>query len=185
MSSPVRLCTLLLAQHFCMALHLLIEQAHLHCGLHQHTIISFQFFKPFLLGVQLYLLIYSLNFEFFPDSWSWPWVHVGLAFLWTWNYESFEVYINLISGGYYSPSFSFLSSYSPRGFFENWIANPCYLKEQPPVMLGRRDNQLSMSETGPNLVNWSDPLNGGRWYNFDPRAGGYQFNLAEMPTPEI
>jgi hypothetical protein len=44
----------------------------------------------------------------------------------------------------------------------NWIANPCYLKERPPVMLGRRDDQLSMSETGPNLVNWSDPLNGGR-----------------------
>jgi hypothetical protein len=67
----------------------------------------------------------------------------------------------------------------------NWIADPIYLKEQPPVIVGCRDDQLSMSETGPNWVNWSDPLNGGCWYNFDLRAGGRQFNLAEMPPPEI
>jgi hypothetical protein len=70
-------------------------------------------------------------------------------------------------------------------YFGNWIADPCYLKEQPQVILGCCDNQFSISETGPNLVNWSDPLNGGCWYNFDLHAGGCQFNLAEMPPPEI
>jgi hypothetical protein len=53
----------------------------------------------------------------------------------------------------------------------NWIADPCYLKEQPPIILGHHDDQLLTSEAGPNLVNWSDPPNGGRWYNFDPHPG--------------
>jgi hypothetical protein len=67
----------------------------------------------------------------------------------------------------------------------NWIADPRYLKEQPPIFLGRRDNQTLTSESCPKLVNWSDPPNGGRWYNLDPCAGGRWFNLAEIPPPGI
>jgi hypothetical protein len=46
------------------------------------------------------------------------------------------------------------------------------LKEQPPIIWGRRDDQISTSNTHPDWVNWSDPPNGGRQYKFDPRVGG-------------
>ena len=69
---------------------------------------------------------------------------------------------------------------NPKIKLGNWIANPHYLKEQPLIIWGRPDDQFSTSKTRPDWVNWSDPPNGGRQYKFDPRAGGRQFNLAEM-----
>jgi hypothetical protein len=42
----------------------------------------------------------------------------------------------------------------------NWIPDPCYLKERPPIILGCCGNQLLTSEAGPNVVNWSNPQMG-------------------------
>jgi hypothetical protein len=59
----------------------------------------------------------------------------------------------------------------------NWIANPCYLKKQPPIILGCCDSQHWTSQAGPEVVFLVLDITGGCWYNLVLWNGGCLFNF--------
>jgi hypothetical protein len=62
---------------------------------------------------------------------------------------------------------------------ENWIANPCYLKEQPSIISGRCENWLWTSQDGQEVVFLVLDITGGCRYNLVPQTGGCPFNFSQ------
>jgi hypothetical protein len=59
----------------------------------------------------------------------------------------------------------------------NRIANPCYLKEQPPIILGRYDNWHWTSQAGPEVVFLVLDMTGSCGYNLAPWNGSHPSNF--------